>query len=104
MPQRILKHPASSSATVLPPVSPPPDPKCSTGSIDRPDPRPPLDGRDWGEADLADALLLRWLLPLSDPTFPSVSPPGPLAPPSYPAAPDPATFPASHLIRYSLDK
>src|SRR5438128_12346191 len=87
MPQRILKHPASSSATVLPPVSPPPNPKCSTGSIDRPDPLPPLDGRDWGEADLA----------------PSVSPPVPLALPSYPAAPDPATSPASSVIHSSLE-
>src|SRR5579864_4196891 len=57
MPQRILHRPADSSATVPLPAFPLPDPKCSNGSIGRPDPRPPSDGRDWAEALLADALL-----------------------------------------------
>src|SRR3981189_3277501 len=35
--QRILQRPAASSASVLPPAFLPPDPKCSNGSIGRPD-------------------------------------------------------------------
>src|ERR1017187_4839365 len=102
MPGRIRQRPAALSATVLPPAFPPPDPKCSNGSIGRPDPRPPSDGRDWGETLLADALLLRLPLPPSDPAFPSVFPPVPPALPSYPATPDPASAPASLSVHSSL--
>ena len=69
MPERILQRPAVSSVAVLPPAFLPPNPKCSNGSIGRPDLLPPSDDRDWGEAHLADDLLLRSLLPLSDPAF-----------------------------------
>src|SRR5580692_7466240 len=101
--ERILQHPVGSSAIVLPPAFLPPDPKCSNGSIGPPDPRLRLDGRDWGEAHLADSFLLRWLLPLSDPAFPSVSPPTPPVLPSYPAAPGPATSHASTSVHYSFE-
>src|SRR5439155_24082200 len=53
-------------------------PKCSNGSIGRPDLRPPSNGRDWGEAHRADAFLRRSLLPpLSDPALLSAFPPVP---------------------------
>src|SRR5216683_7245283 len=94
-------NPPASSATVLPPAFPPPDPKCSNGSIGRPDPLPRSGGRDWGEAHLADVLLLRLLLPLSDPAFSSASPPVPPSLPSCPAARDPATSPASKAAVHS---
>src|ERR1700736_1642355 len=102
MPQKILQRPAVSSATVLPPAFLPPDPKCSSGSIGRPDPRPPSDGRDWAEALLADALLLRLPLPPLHPAFPSVFPPLPPALPSCPAAPGHPTSPASRAVHSSL--
>src|ERR1700730_9488238 len=98
-----LQHPPAPSATALPPAFLPPDPKCSSGSIGRPDPRPPSDGRDWGEAHLADAFLRRSLLPpFSDPAFPSAFPPVPPALPSFPAAPDLATSPASMSVHSSF--
>src|SRR5580693_4002632 len=100
--ERILQHPVGSSAIVLPPAFLPPDPKCSNGSIGPPDPRLRLDGRDWGEAHLADSFLLRWLLPLLDPAFPSVPPPTPPVLPSYPAALGPATSPASMSVHSSF--
>jgi len=81
---------------------PPPDPECSSGSIGPPDPRPPSDGRDWGETYLADPLLLCSLLPPSDPVFSSVSPLVPPALPSYPAALGPATSPSSISVHSSL--
>src|ERR1700688_5052781 len=102
MPERIRRCAAASYATVPPPAFPPPDPKCSSGSIGRPDTRPPSDGRDWGETYLADPLLLCSLLPPSNPVFSSVSPPVPPALPSYPAALGPATSPASMSVPSSL--
>src|ERR1700722_17675277 len=96
MPERIQQCPPASYATVPPPAFPPPDPECSSCSIGPPDPRPPSDGRDWGEAHRADAFLRRSLLPpFSDPAFPSAFPPVLPALPSYPAALGPATSPAS---------
>jgi len=69
-----------------------------------PDPLLPSDGRDWGEAHLADALLRRSLLPpFSDPAFPSVFPPVPPALPSYPAASGPASSPASMSVHSSFE-
>ena len=48
----------------------------AVGSIDPPNPLLPSDGRDWGQAHLADALLWRSSLPLFfDPAFPSTFPP-----------------------------
>src|SRR6266536_5389354 len=74
------------------------------GSIGRPDPRPPSNGRDWGEAHLADAFLRRSLLsPFSDPAFPSAFPPVPPALPSYPVAPGPLPSSASMLVHSSLE-
>src|SRR5216684_2163162 len=102
MPQRILQPPAPSSATVPLPAFPLPDPKGSSGSIGRPDPRPPSDGRDWGEAHLADPLLHSLLPPFSNPAFPSAWPPVPPALPSYPAAPSPATSSASRSVHSSF--
>src|SRR5580693_10640257 len=87
---RRLPNPPASSATVLPPAFLPPVPKCSNGSLGRPDLRPPSDDRDWGEAYRSDAFLRRSLLPpFSDPAFPSAFPPVPPALLSYPAAPAP---------------
>src|ERR1700736_1928837 len=64
---------------------PPLDSECSSCSIGPPDPHPPSDDRDWGEAHLAYAFLRRSLLrAFSDPAFPSVFPPVPPARPSYP--------------------
>src|SRR6266478_5123214 len=104
MPERIQQCPPASSATVPPPAFPPLDPECSSCSIGPPDPRPPSDDRDWGEAHLADALLRRSLLPLfSDPAFPSVFPPVPPALPSYPAASGPASSPASMSVHSSFE-
>src|SRR6266436_1297091 len=102
MPERIRQCAAASYATVPPPAFPPPDPECSSGSIGPPDPRPPSDGRDWGETYLADPLLLCSLLPPSDPVFSSVSPLVPPALPSYPAALGPATSPSSISVHSSL--
>src|SRR6266567_7661995 len=103
MSERIRQCPAASYATVPPPAFPPPGPECSTGSIGLPDPRPPSDGRDWGEAHRADAFLRRSLLPpLSDPAFLSAFPPVPPALPSYPAAPGPATSSASMSVHSSF--
>src|SRR5258705_956714 len=69
---RRLPNPPRSSATVLPPAFLPLVPKCSNGSLCPQDPLLPSDGRDWGEAHLADALLGCSLLPaFSDPAFPS---------------------------------
>src|SRR5260370_41536193 len=93
----------ASTAIAPPPAFPPPDPECSSGSIGPPDPRPPSDGRDWGEAHRADAFLRRSLLPLfSDPAFPSAFPPVPPALLSYPAAPGPATSSASLSVHSSF--
>src|SRR5882724_3140435 len=104
MPERIRQCPPASYATVPPPAFPPPDPECSSGSIGPPDPHPPSDDRDWGEAHLADALLWCSLLtPFSDPAFPSVFPPDPPALPSYPAASGPASSPASMSVHSSLE-
>src|SRR5207244_2785742 len=98
-----LPNPPASSATVLPPTFLPPDPKCSNGSIGRPDLRPPSNGRDWGEAHRADAFLRRSLLPpLSDPALLSAFPPVPPALLSYPAAPGPATSSLSMLVHSSF--
>src|SRR6266568_2290156 len=95
-PERIRQPPALSSATVLPPPLLPADPKCSNGFIAPPNPLLPSDGRDWGQAHLADALLRRSLLPpFSDPAFPSAFPPVPPALPSYPVAPGPLPSSAS---------
>src|SRR3989442_15800381 len=104
MSEKIRQCPAASYATVPPPAFLPPGPECSSGSIGPPDPLPPSDGRDWGEAHLADALLRRSLLPpFSDPAFPSAFPPVPPALPSYPAAPGPATSPASMAVHSSFE-
>src|SRR5260370_25365585 len=103
MPERIRQCPPASYATVPPPAFPLPHPECSSGSIGPPDPHPPSDDRDWGEAHLAHALLRRWLLPpFSDPAFPSVFPPVPPVLPSYPAASGPATSHASTSVHYSF--
>src|SRR5271169_4310044 len=103
MPERIQQCPPASYATVLPPAFPPPDPECSSGSIGPPDPHPPSDDRDWGEAHLADAFLRRSLLPpFSDPAFLSAFPPVPPALLSYPAAPGPATSSASMAVHSSF--
>src|SRR6267142_3809905 len=98
---RRLPNPPRSSATVLPPAFPPLVPKCSNGSLGPQDPLLPSDGRDWGEAHLADALLRCSLLPafsdpafsdpaFSDPAFPLSFPPVLPALPSYPVALVPA--------------
>src|SRR6266851_4460486 len=97
-----LPNPPASSATALPPAFLPPDPKCSSGSLGRPDPRPPSDGRDWGEAHLADPLLHSLLPPFSNPAFPSALPPVPPALLSYLAAPSPATSSASMSVHSSF--
>src|ERR1700722_15549115 len=103
MPERIQQCPPASYATVPLPAFPPPDPECSSCSIGPPDPRPPSDDRDWGEAHLADAFLRRSLLPpFSDPAFPSAFPPVLPALPSFPAAPDLATSPASMSVHSSF--
>src|ERR1700733_3125486 len=102
-PGRRWQNPPTSSATAPPPAFLPPNPKCSSGSTGRPDPRPPSDGRDWVEAHLADPLLRHSLLPpSSDPAFPSAWPPVLPAPPSYPAAPGPATLSVSMSIHSSF--
>src|SRR5260370_27612697 len=86
MPGRIRQDPPASYATVPPPAFPPPDPECSSCSIGPPDPHPPSDDRDWGEAHLAYAFLRRSLLrAFSDPAFPSGFPPVLPALPSSPA-------------------
>src|SRR6266849_3446207 len=103
MPERIRQCAAASYATVPPPAFPPPDPECSSGSIGRPDLRPPSDGRDWGEAHRSEAFLRRSLLPpFSDPAFLSAFPPVPPALLSYPAAPGPATSSASMSVHSSF--
>src|SRR6266403_641911 len=100
--RRWQKPPASSAIAPLP-AFPPPDPECSSCSIGPPDPRPPSDGRDWGEAHRSDAFLRRSLLPpLSDPAFLSAFPPVPPALLSYPAAPGPATSSASMSVHSSF--
>src|SRR5271169_836764 len=96
------QNPPASSAIAPPPAFPPPDPECSSGSIGPPDPRPPSDGRDWGEAHRADALRRSLLPPFSDPAFPSAFPPVLPALPSYPAALGPATSPASLSVHSSF--
>src|SRR5260370_16387676 len=100
MPGRIRQGPPASYATVPPPAFPPLDPECSSCSIGPPDPHPPSDDRDWGEAHLADAFLRRSLLgAFSDPAFPSVFPPVPPALPSYPfALPLPPSPPSIPLL------
>src|ERR1700757_504097 len=96
MPERIQQCLPRSSLIALPPVFPPPVPKCSNGSLDRPDPRPPSDDRDWGEAHPADTFLRCSLPPLFlDPAFLSAFPPVPPALLSYLAAPGLATSSAS---------
>src|SRR6266436_10089168 len=103
MPERIRQCAAASYATVPPPAFPPPDPECSSGSIGRPDLRPPSDRRDWGEAHRSEAFLRRSLLPpFSDPAFLSAFPPVPPALLSYPAAPGPATSSASMSVHSSF--
>src|SRR6202021_2546172 len=103
MPERIRQCPPASYATVPPPAFPPPDPECSSGSIGLPDPHPPSDDRDWGEAHRANAFLRRSLIPpFSDPAFPLVFPPVPPALPSYPAALGPATLSASMAVHSSF--
>src|SRR3982074_3192472 len=103
MHERIRQCPAALSAPVLPPVFPPPDPKCSIGSTCPPDPLRRSHGRDWGKTLLADARLPCSLLPpFSDPVFPSAFPPVPPALPSYPAALGPGTSPASMSVHSFL--
>src|SRR5438046_1253909 len=103
MPERIRQCPPASYATVPPPAFPPPDPECSSGSIGPPDPHPPSNDRDWGEAHRADAFLRRSLLPpLSDPALLSAFPPVPPALLSYPAAPGPPTSSLSMLVHSSF--
>src|SRR5216683_8369622 len=103
MPERIRQGPPASYATAPPPASPPPGPECSSGSIGTPDPHPPSDDRDWGEARLAYAFLRRSLLgAFSDPAFPSAFPPTLPALPSYPAASDLAALPASMSLHSSF--
>src|SRR5260370_16817107 len=78
MPERIRQCAAASYATVPPPAFPPPDPECSSGSIGRPDLRPPSYGRDWGEPHRSQSFLrLSSLPPFSDPPFLSPFPPVP---------------------------
>src|SRR5260370_3335357 len=103
MPERIRQCPPASYATVPPPAFPPPDPECSSGSIGPPDPHPPSDDRDWGEAHLAHALLRRSLLPpFSDPAFPSAFPPVPPPLPSDLAPSAPSSSPASMSLHSSF--
>src|ERR1700756_4242735 len=103
MPERIRQCAAASYATVPLPAFPPPDPKCSNGSIGRPDPRQPSDRRDWGEAHRSDASPRRSLLPpFSDLAFLSAFPPVPPALLSYLAAPGPATSSASISVHSSF--
>src|SRR5258707_14450863 len=103
MPERIGQCPAASYATAPSPALPPPAPECSSGSIGRPDLRPPSDRRDWGEAHRSEAFLRRSLLPpFSDPAFLSAFPPVPPALLSYPAAPGPATSSASMSVHSSF--
>src|SRR5216684_8863159 len=101
-PGRRWQNPPASSAIAPPPAFPPPDPECSSGSLGRPDPRPPSDGRDWGEAHRADPFLHSLLSPFSNPAFPSAFPPVLPALPSYPAAPGPATSLASMSVHSSF--
>src|SRR5712671_64058 len=103
MPERIRQCAAASYATVPPPAFPPPDPECSSGSIGHPDPLPPSDGRDWGEAHRSEAFLRRSLLPpFSDPAFLSAFPPVRPVLLSYPAAPGPASSSASMSVHSSF--
>src|ERR1700724_3835294 len=103
MPERIRQCPPASYATVPPPAFPPPDPECSSGSIGRPDPLPPSDGQDWGEAHRSEAFLRRSLLPpFSHPAFLSAFPPVPPLLLSYPAAPGPATSSGSMSVHSSF--
>src|SRR5205823_2972074 len=101
---RILQNLAAWSAVALRPSLLLPDPKCSSYSIGLPDPLLRSNGRDWGEAHLAHAVLRRSLLPpFSDPAFPSAFPPAPPALPSYPSALGPATSPASMAVHSSFE-
>src|SRR6516164_8306480 len=87
MPGRMLLHPLPSFATVPPPASPPPIPKCSSCSIGLPDPPPPSAGPDWGQARNLASPRLRYPAQVLAQAFRSASPP---APPSLlwnPAAP-----------------
>src|SRR5690349_696532 len=103
MPERIRQSPPASYATVPPPAFLPPDPECSSGTIGPPDPHPPSDDRDRGEAHLAHALLRRSLLErFSDPAFLSAFPPVPPALLSYPAAPGLATSSTSTWVHSSF--
>src|SRR5258708_30318686 len=96
MPERIRRDPPASYEAGPPPAFPLLDPECSSCSIGPPDPHPPSDDRDWGEAHLAYAFLRHTLLrAFSDPAFPSVFLPVPPALPSYPVGLGLAASPAS---------
>src|SRR5260370_20952847 len=99
MPERIRRDPPASYEAGPPPAFPLPDPECSSCSIGPPDPHPPSDDRDSGEAHLAYAFLRRSLLrAFSDPAFPSVFLPVPPALPSCPAASGLAASPSSTSV------
>src|SRR6516225_46150 len=96
-------HPLVLSATVLPPASLPPAPKCSSCSIGRPSPPPPSDGPDWGPARRLASPLLRSPAQVLVQAFRSASPP---APPSLlwnPAAPGRGPSSVSSSVRSSFE-
>src|SRR6516225_6058182 len=92
-------HPLALSATVPPPASLPPAPKCSSCSIGLPDPLPPSAGPEWAQArNLASPRLPSPAQVLAQ-AFRSASPP---APPSLPwnlAAPGREPSPLSSSVR-----
>src|SRR3974377_1715875 len=96
-------HPLALSATVPPPASLPPTPKCSSCSIGLPDPLPPSDGPDWGQARLLASPPLPSPAQFFAQAFRSASPP---ARPSLlwnPAAPGRGPSSISSSVRSSFE-
>src|SRR6516225_8403170 len=77
MPRTTTPHPLALSATVPPPTSPPPAPKCSSCSTGLPSPPPPLAGPDWGPSRLVASPPLPSPAQGFAPAFRSASPPAP---------------------------
>src|SRR5215468_2066748 len=92
-------HPLVLSATVPPPASLPPAPKCSSCSTGLPDLLPPSDDPDWAQArPLAFPRLCSPAQVLAQ-AFRSASPPAPPSLLSNPAAPGREPSPLSSSVR-----
>src|SRR5947209_4784239 len=102
MPGRIPQNPAASSAAVPLPASPRPCPECNSCCIYRPDPHPPLDGRDWDEAHSPYPPLLRSLVQVLDPASQSASSTVRPAPLWHPAEPGRGPLSASSFVHASF--